>query len=86
MRDLASECAFMNEHNQIPIHISITQKAYIHICVKLTGLPLTSHHGMLLPIKHLSSLHIIPYPIQKLLRVTDEETHDMQRLPQWEIS
>lgn len=86
MRELAPECAFMNEHNQIPIHISIAQKAYIHICLKLIGLPLTSHHGMLLPIKHLPSLHTIPYSTQKLLRVTDEETYDMQRLPQWEIS
>lgn len=33
MRELAPECAFMNEHNQIPIHISITQKcihSYMH--------------------------------------------------------
>lgn len=86
MRELASQSAFMNEHNQIPIHISITKKACIHVCIKLTGLPLTSHHGMLLPIKHLPSLHIIPYPTQKLLRVTDDKTYDKQRLPQWEIS
>lgn len=86
MRELAPECVFMNEHNQIPIHISMTQKAYIHVCIKLIGLPFTSHHGMLLLIEHLPSLYTIPYSTQKLLGVTNEETYDTQRLSQWEIS
>lgn len=62
MRELASECAFMNEHNQIPIHISITQKAYIHICIKLTGLPLTSHHAVTNKASFLTPHNTISYP------------------------